>query len=199
MASSHMENQYPWYAIDGIISANNDNKIFATEYQISPYFMLQLSYLTNVIGITVTSRNEVGDVINSFQNTSDASITNESGIQSINGVEIRMGTIKVTDNLCQNVGDPLYRNCSKWEGNELCGVLSYDGYILPLREYTVRCGKSIPSTFVTLQLPTSDGIKRSLTFEEVKLILGNFLNKPEPTSPSISIHDSSGTRSQKFK
>ena len=199
MASSYMENQYPWYAIDGSISANNDNKIFATKYQISPYFMLQLSYLTNVIGLTVTSGNEVRDVINRQQNTSDASIANESGIQSINGVEIRMGTIKVTDNLCKNVGDPQYKNCSKWEGNELCGVLSHDGYILPLREYTVNCGKSIPATIVTLQLPTADGIKQSLTFEEVKLILGNFLDKTEPTSPSISIHDSSGIISQIFK
>ena len=199
MASSHMENQYPWYAIDGRISANRDNKIFATEYQISPYFMLQLSYLTNVIGITITSRNEVEDAIQSLQSTNDTSITNFSGIQSINSVEIRMGTIKVMDNLCEKVGNPQYTNCSRWEGNELCGVLSLDGDILPLREYTVRCGKSIPSTFVTLQLPTSDDIKRSLTFEEVKLILGNFFDEKEPTSPSISIHDSSGIISQTFK
>ena len=193
MASSWLEGHYPWYAIDGKISINDEKKVFATDYQLAPYFMLQLHYLTNVIGVTVTSRKEVlGDIIQGLQSNNDISITKESPTQSIDGVEVRIGTIKVMDTLCEKVGDPLITNCSKWEGNELCGVLRINEDVLPLRTYSLGCGKSIPATFVTLQLPTADGIKQSLTFEEIQLILGDFLDKSDPAPPSLSIHGSSG-------
>ena len=193
MASSQLDSHYPWYAIDGKFSPMAEMKFFATEYQLSPYFMLQLSFLTNVIGVTITSRDlDEGNVTYRLPNVNDASITMESGVQSINGVEVRLGNIKVPDSLCKNVGDSQIKNCSKWKGNKLCGVLNVNENILPLREYTINCGKSIPATFVTLQIPTPDNIKRSLTFEEIELILGNFLDKADPSSPSVSIHGSSG-------
>ena len=199
MASSRLENHYPWYAIDGKISTNTDMRVFATEYQKRPYFMLQLSYLTNVIGVTITSRNEDdGNVTHEFQNTDDTSITKESGTQSINGVMVRVGTIKVPENLCEKIGSSKLTTCSEWEGDELCGTLKVDGDILPLREYSIRCGKSIPATFVTLQLPTIDNIRKSLTFEEVTLILGNFLKKEDYTTSSDSIHGSSGIIQTKY-
>ena len=199
MASSRLDNHYPWYAIDGKISTNADMRVFATEYQLTPYFMLQLAYLTNVIGVTITSRNtDDGHDTHKLHDNNDASITKESGTQSINGVEVRVGTIKVPESLCENIGDPLTTNCSKWEGNEFCGVLTIDGDILPLREYSIRCGKSIPATFVTLQLPTIDNIRKSLTFEEVTLILGNFLKKEDYTTSSDSIHGSSGIIQTKY-
>ena len=193
MASSQLDNHYPWYAIDGKISPMADVKVFATKYQFSPYFMLQLSFLTNVIGVTITSRDvNKGNITHRLINVNDASTTTESGVQSINGVEVRVGSIKVPDSLCEKVGDPQIINCSKWQGNILCGVLNVDENILPLREYTINCGKSIPATFVTLQIPTPDNIKRSLTFEEIELMLGSFLDKTDPSSQSISIHGSSG-------
>ena len=193
MASSQLDNHSPWYAIDGKFSTMSNSKVFATEYQLSPYFMLQLSHLTNVIGVTITSKNEdEGNITHRSTNTNEASITNESGVQSINGVEVRIGTIKVPDSLCEKVEDTQILNCSKWQGNELCGVLSSDENILPLRQYSIKCGKSIPSTFVTLQIPTPDNIRRSLMFEEIELMLGNFLHKTDPSSPSVSIHGSSG-------
>ena len=193
MASSQLDNHYPWYAIDGKISTMVEMKVFATEYQLSPYFLLQLSFLTNVIGVTITSRDvNEGNITHRLTNANDASITTESGVQSINGVEVRVGNIKVPDSLCEKVGDPQIMNCSKWKGNKLCGVLNINENILPLREYTINCGKSIPATFVTLQIPTPDNIKRSLTFEEIELMLGNFLDKTDLSSQSISIHGSSG-------
>lgn len=193
MASSRLDNHYPWYAIDEKISTTTDMRVFATEYQIRPYFMLQLSYLTNVVGVTITSRNEDdGNVTHAMQNTDDISITKESGTQSIKGVAVRAGTIKVPESLCEKIGASQITHCSQWKGNELCGSLPINTDILPLREYSIKCGKSMPATFVTLQLRKTDSTKRSLTFEEVALILGNFLDKTEDTTASNLIHGSSG-------
>ena len=172
---------FPWYAIDGKISRTGSS-VFSTGYELSQYFILELDSLTKVVGITITSRDEV-------QNTDDEYIEKESGVQSIKDAEIRAGTTKKVE-LCEE--------CSFWKDLELCGTLKIEKNesILPLREYSVMCHKSILTRVVTVlqsesQVMTS--LKRSLTFEEISVIRGNFLDTSVYFGKSNSIHGSPGT------
>ena len=175
-----------------MFSRNDESKIFATEYQLRPYFMLELRFMTKVIGVVIISRDEVyRNVTHYIQNTNDAMITKEIGTQSINGVQIRAGALKIV-NLCEENEYLATMDCKMWHGNDFCGELNITEPILPLREYTIMCEKPIPSKFITIQLPTPGDIKRSLTFEEISIIRGNFLDKKENKKPNSSIHGASG-------
>ena len=76
-ASSRLDNHYPWYAIDNIMSRNDESNFFATHYQVAPYFMLEFSSLTKLLGVAIISRDELkSDVTYDILNTDDSSITN---------------------------------------------------------------------------------------------------------------------------
>ena len=154
--------------------------------------MLELSSLTKLLGVSIISRDEVdGNVTHDIQNTKDPSITKEMGTESINGIQVRAGALKIVD-ICREAGAPPFVNCSMWTGNEFCGELKLDEDILPLREYKVMCKKAIFANFISIQLPTQDGVKRSLTFEEVSVIRGNFRNKEKIVKIENSQHGSAG-------
>jgi hypothetical protein len=186
---------FPWYAIDGKIS-RTVSSVFSTGYELSQYFILELDSLTKVVGITITSKDEdATKVTHLVQNTNDEYIEKESGIQSIKDAEIRAGTTKRVE-LCEG--------CSFRKDLELCGTLKIEKNesILPLREYSVMCHKSILTRVVTVlqsesQVMTS--LKRSLTFEEISVIRGNFLDTSVYFGKSNSIHGSPGTLIYIFK
>ena len=145
------------------------------------------------MGVAIISRDEVyRNVTHDIQNTNDSMITKEMETQSINGVQIRAGAFKIVD-ICEENGYSEAIDCKMWYGNDFCGELNISEPILPLREYTLTCEKPIPAKFITIQLPTPGGIKRSLSFEEISIIRGNFLDKEKPQNATNSIHGASGS------
>ena len=169
------------YAVDGKLST-----AFATELDWKPYFLWELPSLTKIIGVTITSRNE------------DAG----NDTESINGIQVRAGTVKVDGVVCSSVtvcygsypnGTCTYalsgRDCKSYSANEYCGTLNIYK-ILPLREYTITCQHSILAKLVTVQLLKSE--QHSLTFTEISLIRESFLIKPGHSTLSSTIHGSPG-------
>ena len=155
--------------------------------------MLELRFMTKVMGVAIISRDEVyRNVTHDIQNTNDTMITKEMGTQSINGVQIRAGAFKIVD-ICEENRYSEAIDCKMWYGNDFCGELNISEPILPLRKYTIMCEKPIPTKFITIQLPTPGGIKYSLTFEEISIIRGNFLNKEKTQNVTDSIHGASGS------
>ena len=177
------------------MSRNDASNFFATHYQVAPYFMLEFSSLTKLLGVAIISRDELdSDVTYDIQNTDDSSITNETATESINGIVVRAGAFKTVD-ICEHgeqVGSPAFVSCSMWTGNDYCGELNLDVDILPLREYTIPCKNPIIAKFLSIQLPTPDGIKRSLTFEKMSVIRGNLMNKQNTQDVAKVLEGSSG-------
>ena len=155
--------------------------------------MLEFSSLTKLLGVAIISRDELeNDVTYDILNTDDPSITNETGTESINGIVVRAGAFKIVD-ICEHgeqVGSPAFISCSMWSGNDYCGELNLNADILPLREYTIPCKKPIIAKFVSIQLPTPDGMKRSLMFEKISVIRGNLMNK-QNTQDVPKVHEGS--------
>ena len=165
-----MDKYLPWYAIDGTLSRTG-SRIFATEYGWKQYFLLELTFLTNVIGVTITSReHDTGNVTRESQNTDSEHVTQEFGTQSINGVTIRAGTTKMIG-MCavMNVNGVVGNICDEWKDLGYCGELQLEDNILPLREYTVMCPSRILARLVVVQQYDSS-VKRSLTFEEISVL-----------------------------
>ena len=177
------------------MSRNDASNFFATHYQVAPYFMLEFSSLTKLLGVAIISRDELeSDVTYDILNTDDPSITNETVTVSINGIVVRAGAFKIVD-VCEHgeqVGSPAFISCSMWTGNDYCGELNLDMDVLPLREYTIPCKNPIIAKFLSIQLPTPDGIKRSLTFEKMSVIRGNLMNKQNTQDVAKVLEGSSG-------
>lgn len=200
-----LDDNFGRYAIDGKISRTG-SRVFATQYAWSQYFLLQLDSLTNVIGVTITSRDEDNsNVTHSSQNTGDPYMSKESGIQSIKDVVIRAGTTKM-EGLCIRYEDGIDGNnitygaleCRPSTDLDWCGILQVESDILPLREYSVICEKSLLARVVTVEQPRHGTSYRSLTFEEISVIRGNFLDKSAYSGQLSSIHGSSGMTTKFF-
>ena len=176
-ASTVSGDNYAWYVMDGKLSRSGYG-VFSTEKQWNPYLMLELSSLTNIIGVTITSRDE----------------ENNDGVQSINGVEVRAGTVKMLE-MCKQLTVDAENglSCELWKDNEFCGSLNINGDVLPLREYTIMCHKGLLARIVTVQLVKPD--QDSLTFEEITLIRGSFLDRPNHSNVAIYLHGSAGKKS----
>ena len=157
--------------------------------------MVEFSSLTKLLGVAIISRDELeSDVTNDILNTDDPSITNRTGTESINGIVVRAGAFQIVD-ICkqgEKVGSSAFISCSMWTGNDYCGELNLELDILPLREYTIPCKNPIIAKFLSIQLPTPDGIKRSLTFEKISFIRGNLMNKQNTRDVAEVVNGSSG-------
>ena len=140
--------------------------------QWKPYFLWELLSLTKIVGVTITS--------------SSSDVGKEK--EGINGLQVRAGTVKKGGE-CSTSSNG--KTCDAWEDIEYCGDLNIKEKILPVREYSIICQKSIFARLIAVQILKSE--QHMLTFNEISVIRESFFMKSEQSTLFNTIHGSPGT------